>query len=78
MPGTRQNRLILSEITDKENIQISPEELKFACRFLKGIPRPANAGRAGKRKTRRDIESRLLTEKTLLTGSYASKARKTK
>jgi trigger factor len=58
--------LILSEIADKENIQVSPEELEIRLQILKGqYQDPQMQGELDKPENRRDIQARLLTEKTL-------------
>lgn len=67
--------LILSEIAEKEGIGITPEELEIRLQILKGQYRdPQMQGELDKPENRREIEARLLTEKTLKKlSSYASK-----
>jgi trigger factor len=67
--------LILSEIADNENLQVTPEELELRMQILRGqYQDPQMQTELNKPENIRDIEARLLTEKTLdkLT-SYASK-----
>lgn len=67
--------LILSEIADKENLQVTPEELSIRLQILKGqYQDPQMQAELDKPENQQDIQSRLLTEKTLakLT-SYSSK-----
>lgn len=67
--------LVLSEIADKEGLEVTPEELEIRLQLLKGqYQDPQMQAELDKPANRRDIESRLLTEKTLakLT-EYASK-----
>jgi trigger factor len=67
--------LILSEVADKEGISISPEELELRMQLLRGqYQDPQMQAELNKPENVRDIEARLLTEKTLdkLTG-YAGK-----
>lgn len=67
--------LILSEIADKENLKVTPEELELRMQILRGqYQDPQMQAELNKPENIRDIEARLLTEKTLdkLT-SYASK-----
>jgi trigger factor len=67
--------LVLSEIADKEGLEVTPEELEIRLQLLKGqYQDPQMQAELDKPANRRDIESRMLTEKTLekLT-SYASK-----
>jgi FKBP-type peptidyl-prolyl cis-trans isomerase (trigger factor) len=67
--------LILSEIADKENLQVTPEELEIRMQVLRGqYQDPQMQAEFNKPENIKDIEARLLTEKTLdrLT-SYASK-----
>jgi len=66
--------LILSEIAQKEGLHVTPEELEIRIQVLKGqYQDPQMQAELDKEVNRRDIEARLLTEKTLakLT-SYAS------
>jgi trigger factor len=67
--------LILSEIAQKEGVTVTPEELEIRLQILKGqYQDPQMQGELDKPQNRRDIESRLLTEKTLARlASYASK-----
>jgi trigger factor len=67
--------LILSEIADKENLQVTPEELEIRMQVLRGqYQDPQMQAEFNKPENIKDIEARLLTEKTIdrLT-SYASK-----
>lgn len=67
--------LILSEIADKENLKVTPEELELRMQILRGqYQDPQMQAELNKPENIRDIEARLLTEKTLakLT-EYASK-----
>ena len=67
--------LILSEIAEREGLQVTPEELEIRIQILKGqYQDPQMQSELDKPENRRDIEARLLTEKTLakLT-SYAGK-----
>jgi trigger factor len=58
--------LILSEIAEKEGIRVTPEELEIRVQVLKGqYQDPQMQAELDKETSRRDIESRLLTEKTL-------------
>lgn len=58
--------LILGEIADRENITITPEELEIRIQLLKGqYPDPTMQAELDKPENRRDIYSRLMTEKTL-------------
>jgi trigger factor len=58
--------LILGEVADKENIQVSPEELEMRLMLLKGqYQDAAMQAELDKPENVRDIASRLLTEKTL-------------
>jgi len=58
--------LLLAEIADKEKIEVSPEELEMRMQLLKGqYPDPAMQAELDKPENRRDIHSRMLTEKTL-------------
>jgi trigger factor len=67
--------LILSEIAEKEQISVTPEELEMRMQLLKGqYPDPNMQAELDKPENRRDILSRMLTEKTLdALRSYASK-----
>ncbi|HET9850655.1 MAG TPA: trigger factor [Candidatus Saccharimonadales bacterium] len=67
--------LILSEIAKAEKVTVAPEELDIRLQILKGqYQDPAMQAELAKPEARRDIEARLLTEKTIakLT-EYASK-----
>lgn len=58
--------LILGEISEKEKISVTPEELEIRVQLLKGqYTDPAMQAELDKPENRRDIMSRLLTEKTL-------------
>jgi trigger factor len=58
--------LVLSEIADKEKIQVSPEEMEIRLQVLKGqYQDPQMRAELDKPENRQDIASRLLTEKTL-------------
>ena len=58
--------LVLSEIADKENIQVTPEELEIRIQILKGqYQDPAMQAELDKPESRRDIASRIITEKTV-------------
>lgn len=67
--------LILNEIAEMEGVTVSPEELELRLQILRGqYQDPQMQSELNKPENIRDIEARLLTEKTLakLTG-YASK-----
>ena len=58
--------LILSEIADKEGLRISPEELELRMQLLRGqYQDPQMQAELNKPENIRDVEARLLTEKTL-------------
>lgn len=58
--------LVLSEIADQEQITITPEELEIRMQIMKGqYNDPAMQAELDKPEARREIISRLLTEKTL-------------
>ena len=58
--------LILSEIAEKEGLQVTPEELEIRLQVLKGqYQDPQMQAELDKPENRRDIEARLMTEKTL-------------
>ena len=58
--------LILGEISQKENIKVSPEELEIRIQLLKGqYTDPATQAELDKPENRRDILSRMMTELTL-------------
>jgi len=67
--------LILGEISQLEKISVTPEELEIRIQLLKGqYPDPAMQAELDKPENRRDIQSRMLTEKTLdLLRNYATK-----
>lgn len=69
--------LLLGEIAEQEKITVTPEELEIRMQLLKGqYPDPTMQAELDKPESRRDIASRLMTEKTLdkLRG-YASKSK---
>ncbi len=68
--------LVLGQIADAEKISVTPEELDVRIQLLKGqYTDPAMQAELDKPENRRDLLSRLLTEKTLDTlRGYASKA----
>lgn len=58
--------LILSEIAEREGVTVTPEELEIRLQILKGqYQDPQMQAELDKPENRRDIEARLLTEKTL-------------
>lgn len=58
--------LILGTIADQENITVTPEELEIRMQLLKGqYTDPAMLAELDKPEARRDIHSRMMTEKTL-------------
>lgn len=58
--------LILSEIAEKEQLTVSPEELNFQIDLLKQqYPDEAMRAELDKPENRRDITSRILTQKTM-------------
>lgn len=58
--------LVLSEIADKEKVTVTPEELEIRIQILKGqYQDPAMQAELDKPENRRDIEGRLMTEKTI-------------
>lgn len=67
--------LVLAEIAEAEGLTVTPEELEIRMQLLKGqYQDPAMQAELAKPETRRDIASRILTEKTLeVIVSYASK-----
>lgn len=67
--------LLLSEIADLEKITVSPEELEIRMQIMKGqYTDPQMQKELDKPEARRDVASRLLTEKTVAKLlSYASK-----
>jgi trigger factor len=70
--------LILSEIAEKEKITVTPEELEIRLQLLKGqYPDQQMQAELDKPENRRDIMSRLLSEKTIAKlQDYALKAAK--
>lgn len=67
--------LILSEISDKEGIDVMPEELEIRMQMLKGqYQDPQMQAQLDQPESRRDIAARMLTEKTIQKlVDYASK-----
>jgi trigger factor len=58
--------LILGEVADKENINVTPEEVQLRTQLLKGqYPDPQMQAELDKPENQRDILSRMMTEKTL-------------
>jgi trigger factor len=58
--------LILTEIAEKEGLKVTPEELEVRLQLLKGqYQDPQMQAELAKPENRRDIEARLMTEKTL-------------
>ncbi len=58
--------LILSEIAEREGINVTPEELEIRVQILKGQYKdPAMQAELDKPESRRDITSRIITEKTV-------------
>ncbi len=70
--------LVLSEIAEAEKLTVTPEELEIRLQILKGqYPDPQMHTEIDKPENRRDIMSRLLSEKTLAKlQSYAQSADK--
>lgn len=70
--------LVLSEIAEKEKITVTPEELEIRMQLLKGqYPDQQMQAELDKPENRRDIMSRLLSEKTIAKlQDYAAKATK--
>src|SRR5262249_11457709 len=68
-PAAEQNlkaSLVLSEIADKEGITVTPEELEIRLQVLKGqYQDAAMQAELDKPENRRDVEARIMTEKTL-------------
>ena len=61
-----QGGLVLSEIAEQEDIQVTPEELEIRIQTLKGqYQDPAMQGELDKPENRRDLTNRLMTEKTV-------------
>jgi trigger factor len=67
--------LVLSEIADKEQIKVTPEDLEIRIQILRGqYQDPQMQAELDKPENQRDIEMRLLTEKTIQKlVDYASK-----
>lgn len=67
--------LLLGEIANNENITVSPEELEIRMQLLKGqYPDAAMQAELEKPEARRDIQTRMMTEKTIeKLRSYATK-----
>lgn len=58
--------LVLSEVAEAEKITVTPEELEIRMQLLKGqYPDPQMQAELDKPEARRDIASRLLSEKTI-------------
>jgi trigger factor len=58
--------LILTQIAEREGLQVTPEEVEIRIQLLKGqYQDPQMQTELDKQSNRRDIEARLLTEKTL-------------
>jgi FKBP-type peptidyl-prolyl cis-trans isomerase (trigger factor) len=58
--------LILSEIAEKEGLMVTPEELELRIQLLKGqYQDPQMQAELDKPENQRDIQARLMTEKTL-------------
>jgi trigger factor len=58
--------LVLTEIADNEHIHVTPDELELRLQLLKGqYTDPAMQAELDKPENRRDIMSRMLTEKTI-------------
>jgi trigger factor len=68
--------LVLAEVAEREDITVTPEELEIRIMLLKNqYPDPAMRAELEKPENRRDINNRMLTEKTLdKLRSYASKS----
>ena len=61
-----QGGLVLSEIAEQEDIQVTPEELEIRVQILKGqYQDPAMQAELDKPENRRDLTNRLMTEKTV-------------
>ncbi|MEX0881820.1 MAG: trigger factor [Candidatus Saccharimonadales bacterium] len=59
--------IVLGEIAEKENISVTPKEVEERIRLLKGqYQDEAMRAELDKPEARRDIEARLLTEKTIV------------
>ncbi len=58
--------LVLGAIADQERVTVTPEELEIRMQLLKGqYPDPAMQAELDKPENRRDIATRMMTEKTL-------------
>lgn len=58
--------LVLGAIADQEKITVTPEELEIRMQLLKGqYPDPTMQAELDKPENRRDIHSRMMTEKTI-------------
>ncbi len=58
--------LLLAEIAEAEGLDVTPEELEIRMQLLKGqYPDPSMQAELDKPESRRDIASRMLTEKTV-------------
>lgn len=58
--------LLLGEIADREGINVTPEELEIRMQLLKGqYQDPAMQAELAKPEARRDIQTRMMTEKTI-------------
>ncbi|MBI4033767.1 hypothetical protein HY379_02090, partial [Candidatus Saccharibacteria bacterium] len=58
--------IILGEIAEKENIMVTPEEIDARIELLKGqYQDEAMRAELEKPQARRDIEARIMTEKTI-------------
>jgi trigger factor len=67
--------LVLGEISQAENVSVTPEELEIRLMLLKNqYPDPAMQAELDKPENIRDIQSRMLTEKTLDILRKSSKA----
>ena len=68
--------LVLAEVADQENITVSPEELEVRLMLIKNqYPDPAMQAELEKPESRRDINNRLMSEKTLdKLRAYATKS----
>lgn len=58
--------LLLGEVANAENVKVTPEELEIRLQLLKGqYPDPSMQAELDKPENRRDIHSRMMTEKTI-------------
>jgi trigger factor len=78
-PGAEQRvkgGLVLAEVAQLENITVTPEELEVRLMLIKNqYPDPAMQAELEKAESRRDINNRLMSEKTLdKLRSYATKS----